>query len=195
MEFSFCSTILLIQYIEPVYKKLQKLSHFLAIWLISLNKPWNLIGRHVLVKAAKYEIQKPSTSCATLFRCKFWSMFFTMHDQLVAQQKHLLQVEELKRADWLICKFVSWQVVSLMKNEQQSRALLFATNFFNLQQMFLLRHKLIMHSEKRETSTKTCNETMLRKKSRVFVLFHRLIWARNRWNRTDRSWKSHNKGC
>ena len=151
---------------------MQKLSHFLAIWLISLNKPWNLIGRHVLVKAAKYEIQKPSTSCATLFRCKFWSMF-----------------------DWLICKFVSWQVVSLMKNEQQSRALLFATNFFNLQQMFLLRHKLIMHSEKRETSTKTCNETMLRKKSRVFVLFHRLIWARNRWNRTDRSWKSHNKGA
>ena len=35
--------------------------------------------------------------------------------------------------------------------------------------MFLLRDKLIMHGEKRETSTKTCNETMLRKKSRVFV--------------------------
>ena len=79
MEFSFCSNILLIQYIEQVYKKLQKLSHFLAIWLISLNKPWNLIGRHVLVKAAKYEMQKPSTSCATLFRCKFWSMFPVFH--------------------------------------------------------------------------------------------------------------------
>ena len=26
------------------------------------------------VKAAKYEIQKPPTCCATLFRCKFWSM-------------------------------------------------------------------------------------------------------------------------
>jgi len=36
-----------------------------------------------------------------------------------------------------------------------------ALHFFNLQQMFLLRVKLITQSEKRETSTKTCNETML----------------------------------
>ena len=35
--------------------------------------------------------------------------------------------------------------------------------------MFLLRDKLIMLSEKRETSTKTCNETMLRDKLRVSV--------------------------
>ena len=35
--------------------------------------------------------------------------------------------------------------------------------------MFLLRDKLITESEKRETSTKTCNETMLRDKLRVFV--------------------------
>ena len=31
------------------------------------------------VKAAKYEIQKPSTCRATLFRCKFWSMFPVFH--------------------------------------------------------------------------------------------------------------------
>jgi len=37
-----------------------------------------------------------------------------------------------------------------------------ALHFFDLQQMFLLRIKLIMQGEKRETSTKTCNETMLR---------------------------------
>ena len=42
-------------------------------------------------------------------------------------------------------------------------------HFFNPQQMFLLRVKLIMQGEKRETSTKTCNETMLRDKLRVFV--------------------------
>ena len=30
-------------------------------------------------KAAKYEIQKPSTCRATLFRCKFWSMFPVFH--------------------------------------------------------------------------------------------------------------------
>jgi len=46
-----------------------------------------------------------------------------------------------------------------------------ALHFFDLQQMFLLRIKLIMQGEKRETSTKTCNrdETMLRDKLRVFV--------------------------
>jgi len=54
--------------------------------------------------------------------------FFTLCDQLDPQQKHLLQVEEMQRSDWLICqcaiKFVSRQVVSLMKNEQQSQNLL-----------------------------------------------------------------------
>jgi len=40
---------------------------------------------------------------------------------------------------------------------------------FNPQQMFLLRIKLIMQGEKRETSTKTWKETMLRAKLRVFV--------------------------
>ena len=29
--------------------------------------------------------------------------FFTLQDQLVAQQKHLLRVEEMQHADWLIC--------------------------------------------------------------------------------------------
>jgi len=44
-----------------------------------------------------------------------------------------------------------------------------ALHFFDLQQMFLFRIKLIMQSKKRETSTKTFNETMLRDKLRVFV--------------------------
>ena len=79
-----------------------------------------------LLKVAKYEIQKPSTCRATSFgRC---FAFFTLHDQLDPQQKHLLQVEEMQRSDWLICqsasKFVARQVVSLMKNEQQSQYLL-----------------------------------------------------------------------
>ena len=29
--------------------------------------------------------------------------FFTLQDQLVAQQKHLLRVEEMQHCDWLIC--------------------------------------------------------------------------------------------
>ena len=44
-----------------------------------------------------------------------------------------------------------------------------ALHFFNPQQMFLVQVKLITQGEKRETSTKTCNETMLRDKLRVFV--------------------------
>jgi len=44
-----------------------------------------------------------------------------------------------------------------------------ALRFFDLQQMFLLWIKLIMQGEKRETSIKTCNETMLHDKLRVFV--------------------------
>ena len=55
---------------------------------------------------------------ASLGRCL---PFFTLHDQLVAQQQHLLRV------------------------------------------------KLITEGEKRETSTKTCNKTILRDKLRVFV--------------------------
>ena len=45
-----------------------------------------------------------------------------------------------------------------------------ALHFFNPQQMFLLRVKLITPSEKRETLTKTCNETMLRNKLRVLYI-------------------------
>ena len=54
--------------------------------------------------------------------------FFTLRDQLDPQQKHLLRVEEMQGADWLICSYTSTsvarQVVSLMKNEQQSQNLL-----------------------------------------------------------------------
>jgi len=44
-----------------------------------------------------------------------------------------------------------------------------ALHFFDLQQMFLLRIKLIMQGEKRQTSTKTRNETTLCDKVKVFV--------------------------
>ena len=48
------------------------------------------------LKAAKYEIQKPSTCSAILFLCKFWSMFRVFHlaCQLDPQQKHLLQLKK-----------------------------------------------------------------------------------------------------
>ena len=64
------------------------------------------------------------------------------------------------------------QIHSLSRNKF-ARALanqpISTPHFFNLQQMFLWRVKLITQGEKRETSTKTCNETMLRDKLKVFV--------------------------
>ena len=38
---------------------------------------------------------------ASFYRC---FPFFTLLDQLDPQQKHLLRVEEMRRADWLICR-------------------------------------------------------------------------------------------
>ena len=67
---------------------------------------------------------------ASFGRCfAFFTLHESLHDQLDPQQKHLLQVEEMQRSDWLICqsasKFVGRQVVhvSLMKKEQQSQNL------------------------------------------------------------------------
>ena len=93
--------------------------------MISSSRLTLLFRRHAgvikVIKAAKYEIQKPSTCRATLFRCKFSSMFpvFHLRDQLVAQQKQLLRVEEscfeklrkvergstLSNKFWLSCSF------------------------------------------------------------------------------------------
>ena len=85
------------------------------------------------------------------------------------------------RADWLICqgtsKFVARQVVNLMKNEQQSQNLLlkvdprstFRDNFLQPATNVLGARQVVTQGEKRETSTKTCNETMLRNKLKVFV--------------------------
>jgi len=50
-----------------------------------------------------------------------------------------------------------------------------ALHFFNLQQMFLLRVNLIMQGEKRETTTKTCHETMFAASLGIlYLVFHRL---------------------
>ena len=56
-----------------------------------------------------------------------------------------------------------------MLDPRQANQPISALHFFNPQQMFLLRKTLIAQGEKRETSTKTCNETMLCDKLRVFI--------------------------
>ena len=136
-------------------------------------------------EAAKYEIQKPSTCRATLFRCKFLSMFPVIHlvrstwpatKTLVAGWRKLLRKVQRRPTSsnkfWLCCSFFIELTTCRATNSaildppnQPSSAL----HSLDPHQMFLLRAKLMAQGEKRETSTKTCNETMLRDKLRVFV--------------------------
>ena len=132
---------------------------------------------HIHLKAAKYEIQKPSTWRATLFSCKFSWMFPVFHlawstcrglKKVVAKSREWVYFEQ----HILALLLVFHQTHNLSRNKF-ARALanqpIRAPHFFNLQQMFWLRFKLNMQGEKWETSTKTCKETMLRNKLRTFV--------------------------
>ena len=136
------------------------------------------------LKAAKYETQKPSTCRATLFRCKFLSMFpvqFALRDQLVVQQNiccRLKKVVGKSRArvyfeKQILALLLVFHQTHNLSRDKFGRVLanqpISAPHYFNPQQMFLLRVKLIKQGEKREASTKTCNEKLLRDKLRVFV--------------------------
>ena len=86
------------------------------------------------IKAAKYEIQKPLTCRATLFRCKFWIDVSRFSSCVINLSRNKNICCGLKKCSALIgwfawrgsnmAAFVAWQVVSLMKNEQQSQNLL-----------------------------------------------------------------------
>ena len=149
------------------------------------------LEKKTAIKAAKYEIQKSWTCRATLFRCKFSSMFLVFH---------------LARSTWCATKtFVAGWInaerwlVDFVAHEQiccatscefdekratkpkfvaQSRPDLglgfrvsstFRNNFLQPATNVLLRVRLITQGEKRETWTKTCKKTMLRDKLSVSV--------------------------
>ena len=124
-----------------------------------------------------------ATCRATLFRCKFLSMFPVFHcvhnlsrnkniccglKKVVAKSRARVYFEQ----QILALLLVFHQTHNLSRNKF-GRALanqpISAPHFFNPEEMFLLRVKLIKQGEKCETSTKTCNETMLCDKLRVFV--------------------------
>ena len=94
----------------------------------------------VALKAAKYEIQKPSRNIVSL-------------QVFVDVSRFSPCVINLSRNKNICC--------GLKKVVAESRAQV----YFEQQILALL----ITPGEKRETSTKTCNETMLRDKLRVFV--------------------------
>ena len=83
-----------------------------------------------LLRRRKTRYKNPQLVAQHCFVASFGRCFafFTLCDQLDPQQKHLLRVEEMQGADWFICSYTSTsvarQVVSLMKNEQQSQNLL-----------------------------------------------------------------------
>ena len=66
---------------------------------------WCLFGTTEVLRRRNTTYKNPQLvaqhCCVASFgRC---FAFFTLHDQLDPQQKHLLRVEEMRRADWLIC--------------------------------------------------------------------------------------------
>jgi len=88
--------------------------------------------------------------------------------KVVAKSRALVYFEQ----QILALLLVFHQTHNLARNKfvsAQANQPIRALHSFNPQQMFLLRVKLITQGEKRETSTKTCKETVLRAKLRVFV--------------------------
>ena len=126
-------------------------------------------------EAAKYEIQKPSTCRATLI----------VSLQVFVVSRYSPCAINLARNKHICCglKEVVAKSTAPAYFEQQSLALLLVFHQTHNLSRYKFRHirstpskssnqcaaKLMAQGGKRETSTKTCNETMLRDKLRVFV--------------------------
>ena len=135
---------------------------------------WDYSVNEVVLKAVKYEIQKPLTCRATLFLCYFSSMFSVFHlawstcratKTSVAGWKKLLR--KVEGGSTLSNKFLVFHQTHNLSRKKFARDLenqpISAPHFFNPQQMFLLRVKLIAPGEKREhwrkLTTKQCCAT------------------------------------
>ena len=126
----------------------------------TLNLSRNIVSLRVLVDVSRFSPCMISLICNKNICCGL-KKCSTMIDWFARA-----------RADLLSNKlWVWWKTSNKAKLccSKYIRALLFAATLFNSQQMFLLHDKLITEVKKKETSTKTCNETMLRDKLRVFV--------------------------
>ena len=126
----------------------------------TLNLPRNIVSLQVFVDVSRlspHVINLPSNKniCCGL-------------KKVVAKKKARFYFEQQILASLLVFH----QTHNLSRNKF-ARALanqpISAPHIFTPQQMFLLRVKFIPQGEKRETSTKTYNETMLRDKLRVLA--------------------------
>ena len=126
----------------------------------------------------KYEIQKPSTCRATLFRCNFVDVSrFSPHAIYLSRNKNICCGLKKVVAKSRARVYFEQQILALLLVFHQTHNLsqykfawalanqpISAPHFLNSQQMFLLRVKLIAQSEKRETyrqklATKQCCST------------------------------------
>jgi len=143
-----------------------------------------LIGQVCLnkLKAAKYEIQKLSTCRAVSLQGLVDVSRFSPCVINLSRNKNICCGLKKVVAKSSARVYIVQQILALLLVFHQThnlarnkfvRALanqpISALHFLDLQQMFLLRIKLIMQGENREKSTKTCNETILRDNLRVFV--------------------------
>ena len=124
------------------------------------------------VKAAKYEIQKPSNCRATLFRCKFWVNVSRFSPCVINLSRNknicfrLKKVVAKSRAriyfqpQILPLLLVFNQIQHLSHNKcrhlrpHQANQPISKLRFFNPQQMCFLRDNLITQGGKHETSTR-----------------------------------------
>ena len=94
-EINFCSRVLQLSML-PWCRKGSRLPY------VAKNDLERLRRRNTRYK-------NPQLGAQHCFVASFGHCFalFTLHDQLDPQQKHLLQVEEMERSDWLICQSAS----------------------------------------------------------------------------------------
>jgi len=119
-----------------------------------------IVALQVLVDGSRSSPYVINLSCNKTICCGLKKVVAKSRARLYFEQQILALLLVFHHTHNLACnKFARAQ------SNQPIRAL----HSFNSQQMFLLRVKLITQGEKRETSTKNCNETMLRAKLRVFV--------------------------
>ena len=126
----------------------------------TLNLSRNIVSLQVFVDVSRFSpsvinLTRNKTICCGL-------------KKVVAESRARVYFEQQS----LVLLLVFHQTHNLSRNKftrARANQLISALHIFNPQQMFLLRVKFISPGEKRETSTKTCNETMLHDKLRVFV--------------------------
>ena len=126
----------------------------------TLNLSRNIVSLQVFVDVSRFSPCAVNLSCNKNICCGLKKVVAKSRARVYFQQQIL------------VLFLVFHQTHNLSHNKfarARANQPISALHFFNSQQMFLLRVKLIAPGEKRETSTKTCNETMLRDKLRVFV--------------------------